>query len=98
MLGFNLYDIESRDENSMTNEGLRVIVEVGDRTYSLLIDFRQVDFNSKTTHLENSLNSSSKQTVRKTKFPNKFVDDLDYMVNLAIVFSKLDIIKAFHQP
>ena len=37
------------------------------------------------------------KAVRRTKFPSRSVFDLVYMVNGATVFSKLDIIKAYHQ-
>jgi hypothetical protein len=37
------------------------------------------------------------KAIRRTKYPSKTVEDLVFMVNGSTVFSKVDIIKAFHQ-
>ena len=35
--------------------------------------------------------------IRRTRYPSKTIEDLIYLVNGSTVFSKIDIIKAFHQ-
>lgn len=37
------------------------------------------------------------KAIKRTRYPSKTVEDLVYLANGATVFSKLDIIKAFHQ-
>ena len=37
------------------------------------------------------------KAIRRTRYPSKTVEDLVYLVNEATIFSKLDILKAFHQ-
>ena len=37
------------------------------------------------------------KAIRRTRYPSKTVEDLVYLVNGATIFSKLDILKAFHQ-
>ena len=36
------------------------------------------------------------KAIRRTRFPGKTIDDIIYLVNGAKVFSKLDLVKAFH--
>ena len=37
------------------------------------------------------------KAIRRTRYPTKTVEDLMYLVNGAVLFSKIDLIKAFHQ-
>ena len=37
------------------------------------------------------------KAIKRTRYPCKTIDDIIYMVNGATIFSKLDIVKAFHQ-
>ncbi len=61
---------------------------------------RMVDPSSKSCTFEVRLTCDSRiqnKAIRRTRYPSKTIEDLVYMVNGATVFSKLDIIKAFHQ-